>query len=298
MRGPFYAAIEAHPSDTLGGGIGYGPLFGYGPNDMLRELSGIESGKYSSYAAMDVKLQVGSMQYPGLGGGGVATTAGRFEIQSFDVENYSNGCYIVALSAFSYDGVWRQSDTYFTSSGMVEPEKAVSGLFGGGRFIVGNKDLKAPSDSANYQLDIRGDTDLATFTTHVKVDQSIGINVTPSATNGRLDASNDVVAYSSSDKRFKENLIRIPGSLDKVMKLSGYEFDWIPDEENHGYEGHDVGIIAQEVEKVLPEVVTTRDSGYKAVKYEKMIPLLIESIKEQQEQIEELKQKVKSLEGN
>ena len=182
MRGPFYAAIEAHPSDTLGGGIGYGPLFGYGPNDMLRELSGIESGKYSSYAAMDVKLQVGSMQYPGLGGGGVATTAGRFEIQSFDVENYSNGCYIVALSAFSYDGVWRQSDTYFTSSGMVEPEKAVSGLFGGGRFIVGNKDLKAPSDSANYQLDIRGDTDLATFTTHVKVDQSIGINVNESDT--------------------------------------------------------------------------------------------------------------------
>ena len=57
----------------------------------------------------------------------------------------------------------------------------------------------------------------------------------------------------------------------------------------HGNEGHDVGVIAQEIEEVLPEVVTTRDNGYKAVKYEKIVPLLIEAIKEQQEQIEELK---------
>ena len=71
--------------------------------------------------------------------------------------------------------------------------------------------------------------------------------------------------------------------------------DWIPNEEHHGYEGHDVGVIAQEVEKVLPEVVQTRDSGFKAVKYEKMIPLLIESIKEQQEQIDELKKEVEEL---
>jgi hypothetical protein len=57
----------------------------------------------------------------------------------------------------------------------------------------------------------------------------------------------------------------------------------------HSYKGHDVGVIAQEIEKVLPEVVTTRDNGYKAVKYEKIVPLLIEAIKEQQEQIDELR---------
>jgi len=54
-------------------------------------------------------------------------------------------------------------------------------------------------------------------------------------------------------------------------------------------------VIAQEVEKVLPEVVQTRESGYKAVKYEKIVPLLIEGIKEQQEQIEELKKEVEEL---
>ena len=62
--------------------------------------------------------------------------------------------------------------------------------------------------------------------------------------------------------------------------------------EVHSFEGHDVGVIAQEVEAVLPEVVITRDSGYKAVKYEKIVPLLIEAIKDQQKQIDELKSKL------
>ena len=50
-----------------------------------------------------------------------------------------------------------------------------------------------------------------------------------------------------------------------------------------------MGVIAQEIEEVLPEVVHARDNGYKAVKYEKIVPLLIQAIKEQQQQIEELK---------
>ena len=123
---------------------------------------------------------------------------------------------------------------------------------------------------------------------------SVGINVTPSGTSGRLDCSNDVVAYSTSDKRLKENITPLHNALDKVMNISGVSFDWkaLTKEEKktiHGNKGHDVGVIAQEIEKVLPEVVTTRDSGYKAVKYEKIVPLLIEAIKEQQKQIEELK---------
>ena len=57
----------------------------------------------------------------------------------------------------------------------------------------------------------------------------------------------------------------------------------------HGNEGKDIGVIAQEIERVLPEVVTTRDTGFKAVKYEKIVALLIEAIKEQQIQIDQLK---------
>ena len=124
--------------------------------------------------------------------------------------------------------------------------------------------------------------------------------MTPSSTNGRIDATNDVVAFSSSDIRFKENVTPIQDALFKVQQLQGVEFDWkkLTKEEKktlHDNEGHDVGVIAQEVEKVLPEVVQTRESGYKAVKYEKIIPLLIEGIKEQQEQIEQLKKEVEEL---
>jgi len=75
--------------------------------------------------------------------------------------------------------------------------------------------------------------------------------------------------------------------------LGGYEFDWREDKKVHGNKGHDVGVIAQEVEAVLPEAVQTRSSGMKAVRYEKIIPLLIETIKEQQKQIDELKNRIK-----
>ena len=105
------------------------------------------------------------------------------------------------------------------------------------------------------------------------------------------------MAYSTSDERLKENVKPIENALDKVSKIGGYEFDWkeLTEEEKktiHGNEGHDVGVIAQEIEKVLPEVVTERDSGYKAVKYEKIVPLLIESIKDLKAEIEELKGKL------
>ena len=121
---------------------------------------------------------------------------------------------------------------------------------------------------------------------------SIGVGVTPNATDGRIDASNDIVAYSSSDKRWKKNIKQIESPLEKLQKLSGVEFDWIEDTEVHGNVGNDVGVIAQEVELVLPQAVQTRDSGMKAVRYEKLIPLLIETIKEQQKQIDELKNKI------
>jgi hypothetical protein len=127
----------------------------------------------------------------------------------------------------------------------------------------------------------------------VKITGSLAVgNISPNATDGRIDASNDIVAYSSSDKRWKTNIKLIESPLEKLQKLSGVEFDWIEDFRAHGNSGNDVGVIAQEVELVLPQAVQTRDTGMKAVRYEKIIPLLIETIKEQQKQIDELKNKI------
>jgi len=124
----------------------------------------------------------------------------------------------------------------------------------------------------------------------LKINHSIGLGtVDPSSTQGRIDASNDIVAYSTSDIRLKDNIKTIDSALNKVNKIQGIEFDWIEKEEVHGNSGHDVGVIAQEIEKILPDVVTTRDNGYKAVKYEKIVPLLIEAIKDLSKQVDGLK---------
>ena len=118
---------------------------------------------------------------------------------------------------------------------------------------------------------------------------AMGLGVTPTNTSGRFEASNDIVAYSSSDKNWKKNIKNINSPLEKISKINGVEFDWIEDEPLHGNKGHDVGVIAQEIEQILPEAVQTRESGMKAVQYDKIIPLLIESIKELEKQIKELK---------
>ena len=116
---------------------------------------------------------------------------------------------------------------------------------------------------------------------------------TTSTTVGLIRAANDVIAYASSDERLKENVLTISGSLDILKQINGYRFDWVPMEGIHENEGHDIGVIAQEIEKVLPEVVTTRENGYMAVKYEKLVALLIQTNKELLARVEALEEKIK-----
>jgi hypothetical protein len=109
-----------------------------------------------------------------------------------------------------------------------------------------------------------------------------------------VSAGGDIIAYSSSDLRLKDNLIKIEKPLEKISNLNGYSFDWNDKQETHT--GKDYGVIAQEVKEVLPEIVTTRDNGYKAVKYEKIVPLLIEAVKELVEKNKKLEQKNEEFE--
>ena len=104
---------------------------------------------------------------------------------------------------------------------------------------------------------------------------------------GTIRASGDVVAFYSSDYRLKENVTTIENAMDKVAQIRGVEFDW--NDKQDSWEGHDIGVIAQEVEKVAPEIVIERDDGYKAVNYQKLTALLIEAVKELKEEIKELK---------
>ena len=110
-------------------------------------------------------------------------------------------------------------------------------------------------------------------------------------TSGDVFAGGDVVAYASSDRRLKNEITLISEPLEKINKIGGYSFTW--DEEKQDiYRGKDYGVIAQEIEEILPELVDTRENGYKAVKYDKLVSLLIEGIKDLSKQVEELKEKV------
>ena len=93
---------------------------------------------------------------------------------------------------------------------------------------------------------------------------------------------------STSDATLKTNVETLTGSLDAVKSLRGVSFDWI---ENGGSE---VGVIAQEVEDVLPDVVNTNEDSIKSVKYGNMVAVLIEAMKEQQAQIDEPKLQLNS----
>lgn len=135
-------------------------------------------------------------------------------------------------------------------------------------------------------------------------------NGTTFAISGALTATGDITAFSS-DIRLKENIVNIPNALDKILSLNGVTYDWNNKALAFGFVSekrkHDVGLIAQQVEAVLPEAIapapfdTDVDSGnsisgdnYLTIRYDKMVALLIEGMKEQQAQIEELKLKLNS----
>ena len=125
---------------------------------------------------------------------------------------------------------------------------------------------------------------------------SFGVGTAASGVSGEIRATDDVTAFYSSDESLKENIKNIENPLEKISQINGVTFDWTEDYiKQHGGEDeyfvrkNDVGVIAQEVEKVLPQVVATRKDGIKAVKYDRIVALLIEAVKELKKEIDELK---------
>jgi hypothetical protein len=120
--------------------------------------------------------------------------------------------------------------------------------------------------------------------------RSLGVGMAAPATEGRIDASNDVVAFSTSDMRFKTNITPIIDPLKMLQEIRGVKFTWdAATKDIHGYDGQSVGVLAQDVRAVLPEAVRERENGYLAVDYTKLIPVLIEAIAQLQDEVETLR---------
>ena len=163
------------------------------------------------------------------------------------------------------------------------------------------------SGTANSTTYLRGDQTWATISGGATLSNDTSTNATwyptlSSATSGTYSTayvSNTKLTFnpstgtlsatvftSLSDVTQKKNIQKISNSTDLIKQINGVRFDWKDNDESSA------GVIAQEVEEIMPEIVHTNDDGIKSVNYNGIIGLLVEAIKEQQNQIEELKSQI------
>ena len=163
-----------------------------------------------------------------------------------------------------------------------------------GSFKRASSDFIIKAETADKDILFKG-TDDSTTITALTLDMSEGGNAQflGNISGSQIEASGDVIAFGSSDRELKDNIQPIENPLDKMDKIGGYTFDW--NDKQDTYKGHDIGVVAQEIQSVLPEIVATRANGYLGVKYEKIVPLLIESIKELNKKIEDIEKKCDCL---
>jgi hypothetical protein len=125
---------------------------------------------------------------------------------------------------------------------------------------------------------------------------TLAVDATTTATASKVaarDSSANIYAndfFATSDARLKKDIVEIQNALATIEKISGVQFKWNELASDPNKEKVQVGVIAQEVEAVAPEIVSTNEDGFKSVSYDKLVPLLIQAVKE-------LSEKVKQLEG-
>ena len=169
--------------------------------------------------------------------------------------------------------------------------------------FTGLLDANGGATIDNIRIGISGDNEIDTSTGNLTIDSAGGtttvdddlvvsgaLTVNGTTTiNGDLRVTGDITAFYTSDQRLKDNITPIDDPLAKVLSISGNTYIW---NEKSGKEGNDVGVIAQEILEVLPEAVATRDNGYLAVDYHKIVPLLVEAIKELSQKVSDLEDKL------
>ena len=170
-----------------------------------------------------------------------------------------------------------------------------STILGNSTVYIGTTSIALNRATASQSLTgISIDGSAATFTSTTQNSQfnSVGVNTAASGTAGEIRATNNITAYYSDD-RLKNKLGPILNALSKVKSLNGFYYEANETAQELGYEAiREVGVSAQEVQSILPEIVVPApiSDKYLTVRYEKLIPLLVEAIKELSEEVERLKE--------
>ena len=187
--------------------------------------------------------------------------------------------------------------TTFDVSGTATFEGEV--ILNGGLTLTSNVNSTGWGKFQNVQLGVSSATTLDVSTGDLILDAPEGNHVAIDTTlklhgdgqiYGDLYVTGDITAFWSSDERLKNDIHPIKDPLEKVLSLSGNTFTWNEKSKYNGTE--DVGLIAQEVEAVLPEAVTEKDTGYLGVRYDRVIPLLVEAVKELSGRVNEIEDSI------
>ena len=269
-------------------------------NTAINIIQGVDVTQNTSIAATDGKMQSAYNQ---------ANTGTVLAQASY---NQSNASFLGVNTAITIiQGVdLAQNTAIAATNGKMESayNKANTGGGGGVTSITGTANqITANVSAPNVLLSLPQDIGTSSNVQH----GSFGVGTAASGTLGEIRAINNITAFYSSDRKFKENVETIPNALDSVDVIGGKLFDWTDDYlEAHGGENdyflrkEDFGVIAQDVQSVFPRAVRIRPDGSLAVDYEKLVALAFAAIKELNhnndvlvELIKELSQKVKDLES-
>jgi hypothetical protein len=221
------------------------------------------------------------------------------------------------LTSFTSGGAVYATSTSALTTGILPVDSGGTGLTssgGNGVLLIGNSSntfTAASLTGTSNRITVTNGSGSITLSTPQDISSSsnvqfgsLGIGTAASSTTGEIRATNQITSYYS-DERLKEDIVEIENALEKVMSLRGVTYKPNSIAESLGYKKqNEVGVIAQDVERVLPEAVkpapfdimlfenteiSKSGQNYKTVQYEKLVPLLIQAIKELNEQIQQLK---------
>lgn len=208
--------------------------------------------------------------------------------QVWHTGNFNPGSYLgVSATATNSNALAGQAGSYYLNASNfnagILPSARLSGTYNINVATVGGADVPYLTHAGNINAGTLADARLPstmsgkTFSSGVVVNGALNagaLTVSSAQINGALNATGDITAFSSSDIRLKTDIQAIPNALSKVRQIGGYLYT------RKATDKREVGVIAQEIEKVLPEIVTTREDGVMAVQYERLVALLIEAVKE------------------
>ena len=245
-----------------------------GPNNIIHQ-SNNQTEKYT--------YSFGNYLQTGFGGGKSSYGMSLFAVQN----NPSGDIDVEALNVLAQTGDSLSDDSRIRGMTLKLNDGLGYDSVGSGNAVGLKVAMNARDTGSNYGIYVDFKSRSSLFDSPDVVGSGFGVYST-----AKIASEKDIIAFVSSDERLKTNIKPVDDSLNKIIKLNGVSFEWKDGYDDRVQNKTNLGVIAQDVQEVIPEIVKERKDGYLAVQYDQLVPVLIEAVKDQQKQIDELKKKL------